>query len=317
MIHHQRAVAHADNLLRLIGQHSHRHARVRQPQDDVVYLFLRAHVHALGGIIQNQQFGMGAEPFCQHHLLLVAARQAADGVVRVLHLDFQALPLLIKRGQLGPAVDQPAARQLPPDHDGAVFQDIHVLDDAVFLAVAGQIADAQRQRLRGGMNHDWLAIHQDAPAIASHIAEHGAKQLASAIAQQARHAQHFARADAQRHIAVIGLKRQVFQAQHLRAQLSIARARLRAHLMAHHVARQVFHAGIAHQALGHNRAVAQHGVAIANLHDFAQLMRDKNNADLLLPEGTQHLKNALYLRIGQGGGGLIHDNDGGLHHQSA
>ena len=94
----------------------------------------------------------------------------------------EPLPLLIKRGQLGPAVDQPAARQLPPDHDGAVFQDIQVLDDAVFLAVAGQIADAQRQRLGGGVNHDWLALHQDASAVMPHIAKHGAEQLASAIA---------------------------------------------------------------------------------------------------------------------------------------
>ena len=123
--------------------------------------------------------------------------------------------------------------------------------------------------------------------------------------------------NAQRYVAIIGFQRQAFQAQHFHAQLSIARACLRAYLVANHVARQVFHAGIAHQALGHHCAVAQHGIAIANLHDFAQLMRDKNNADLLLPEGTQHLKNALYLRIGQGSGGLIHDNDGGLHHQSA
>ena len=86
VVQNQGAVAHADDLLGLAGQHHHGHALPGQPQDDVVDLLLGAHVHALGGVVQNQHLGVGGQPFGQHHLLLVAAGQAGDEVGLFAHL---------------------------------------------------------------------------------------------------------------------------------------------------------------------------------------------------------------------------------------
>ena len=82
MEHDQRAVAQADDFLRFAGQDADGHAVFRQTQDDVVNLFLRAHVYALRGVIKDQYARPGAEPLGEHDLLLVAAGEAGDQVVR-------------------------------------------------------------------------------------------------------------------------------------------------------------------------------------------------------------------------------------------
>ena len=225
--------------------------------------------------------------------------------------------LAVKFLALRLSVDQAAARQPGPGDDGAVFQDVHVLDDAVFLAVARHIADAQRQRLLGGMHLHGLAAHDDAPLILSRIAKDGAEDLAAAVAQKARDAQHLARAHAQADMAVVRLLGQILQAEHLVPELCAAVQGLVAHLMAHHVAGKPIGGHVFDVAFRHHYAVAQHRVAVADLHDLAQLVGDKDDAHVLLFQRAQDFKYVLDLRVGQRGCGFVHDDDLGVHQKRA
>ena len=225
--------------------------------------------------------------------------------------------LAVKFLALRLAVDQPAARQPGPGDDGAVFQDVHVLDDAVFLAVARHIADAQRQRLLGGVHLHGLAAHDDVALILARIAKDGAEDLTAAVAQKARHAQHLARAHAQADMAVVRLLGQILQAEHLVAKGGAAVQGLVAHVVAHHVAGQQVGGHIPDVALRHHHAVAQHRIAVTDLHDLAQLVGDKDDANVLLFQRAQDLKYVLDLRVGQRGGGFVHDDDLGVHQKRA
>ena len=208
-------------------------------------------------------------------------------------------------------------RQPRQRHDRAVFKDVHVLDDAVLLAVARQIADAKGQRLlRGGDGHG-VSVHVHLPLIPALRAEHRAEQLAASVAQKARDAQHLARAHAQAHIAEVRLLRQAFKAENLFAEFRLFRLAARVYLVADHLPGNLRNGRILHIAVGHHHAVAQHGIAVADLHHLAQLVRDEDHADLLRLQRAQHIKNALDLRIGERRRRLIHDDDGSVHHQRA
>ena len=102
------------------------------------------------------------------------------------------LTLAVKFLALRLSIDQAAMRQPGQSDDGAVFQDVHILDDAVFLAVARHIADAQRQRLLGGVHLHGFAVDNDIALVFPRIAKNGAEDLAAPVAQKARHAQHLA-----------------------------------------------------------------------------------------------------------------------------
>ena len=87
--------------------------------------------------------------------------------------------LLLHVGAFAFVVDQQKARQLLIDDDGAVFEDGQILQNAVFLAVAGHIADAQPARVAGAPHANPFAAHEDFAAVRGLRAENRAlkKQL--------------------------------------------------------------------------------------------------------------------------------------------
>ena len=202
--------------------------------------------------------------------------------------------------------------------DGTVIQNGHVFDDAVFLTVTGQIRQTGGQRLMGVRVVDLLAgqIHL-AGVLCTHSAEDRLEQLAAAIAQQTGNAQHLAGMDCQGNIEEMMIVGQGFQPQYFLALLLLPGQDLHPDLMAHHVGGQLAGIGVADQIGGHHAAVTQNGKAVADLHDLVELVADEHDAHALLLQRPHHGKDALDLRIGQGCGRLVHDDDRGVLHHGA
>src|SRR5712691_4659516 len=73
--HHQHAVAHAQHLRQLGGDHQDALALRGQAVHEVVDLHLRRHVDAARGLVDDQHVDVGGQPFPEHVLLLVASRE--------------------------------------------------------------------------------------------------------------------------------------------------------------------------------------------------------------------------------------------------
>ena len=75
------AVAHAQNFRQFRRNHNHSHASCGHVIDNAVDFLLCADVHASGGLVQNQDLGIGVDPLSQNNLLLVTAGQVVALVV--------------------------------------------------------------------------------------------------------------------------------------------------------------------------------------------------------------------------------------------
>ena len=62
-------------------------------------------------------------------------------------------------------------------------------------------------------------------------------------------------------------------------------------------------------------AVTKHGGGIAHGEDFVHLVGDVNDGNALGAQRVDNLKQHLGFALGQSGGGLVHDEDLGIHHQ--
>ena len=72
------AVAHADELGHLGGDQDDRHALCGKVGDHRVHFRLGADIDALRRLVEDEDARLGAQPFGQHHFLLVAAGQFLD-----------------------------------------------------------------------------------------------------------------------------------------------------------------------------------------------------------------------------------------------
>ena len=147
MEHYVRTVAYPDDLLCFRGQDYDRHALIRKSVDDLIDFFFRSDVHTLRRIVQDQDFRIRHQPFCQDDFLLVSAGKAGDQIILVAHLDPQRIHLLIKQGFLPLFINEDSVNDLWQINDRTVIQDRHIFQDGIFLAVARQICDSELQRL--------------------------------------------------------------------------------------------------------------------------------------------------------------------------
>ena len=75
LVHGEDAVAYPQDLLKLGGDEDDSLAALSELADRIENLFLRAYVYAPGGFVEDEDIAVGAEPFRQYDLLLVAAAQ--------------------------------------------------------------------------------------------------------------------------------------------------------------------------------------------------------------------------------------------------
>ena len=71
--HHEEPVAHPEGLLEVAGDEHDGAPLVRDVADEAVDLLLRPDVDAPGGFVEEEDVGVGGEPFGDDHLLLIAA----------------------------------------------------------------------------------------------------------------------------------------------------------------------------------------------------------------------------------------------------
>ena len=110
LAHHQNTVAKGENFRKIRGNHQSRAARCGESADQGVDLGLGTDVDSTGGLIDDQQVRCHVQPFRQHHLLLIAARQIAHGNVGVRRANVQLFLVIPSSCNLGPGVDQPPGR---------------------------------------------------------------------------------------------------------------------------------------------------------------------------------------------------------------
>ena len=69
------AVAHAQNLRQLGGNHNNGNTTGRQLIHQLINIALGTHVNAAGGLVHDDNIGLLADPFGNNNLLLVTAGQ--------------------------------------------------------------------------------------------------------------------------------------------------------------------------------------------------------------------------------------------------
>ena len=136
------AVAHAQDFLEFGGDEEDGHPVGGEFVDELLDLGLGSDVDAAGGLVEDQEFGVGHQPAGQEHFLLVSAAEVPDQGVGVGRPDVEGLDVLGHQFVLDPAGDpaRPALRGLHGQHQ--VVPDGEVADEAFLFAVLGTEPDA-------------------------------------------------------------------------------------------------------------------------------------------------------------------------------
>ena len=113
LAHDEHAVAHGEDLREVGRDQDHRDARRRQLADELVDVRLGADVDAAGRLVEHEHGRLDVEPLGEHHLLLVAAREVADGGGQRCRADAEALAVAVGGAPFRVAVDQSPARHEP------------------------------------------------------------------------------------------------------------------------------------------------------------------------------------------------------------
>ncbi len=148
-MHHQHAVAHAEDFGQLARDHQDGHAFAGEPGHQCVDLGLGANIDAARRLVHDEDARRGFEPLTQHDLLLVAAGELPH------HLRRAARPhaeLLDRVG--GAAGSVPTLMKMPfvtlcSEAMGVVLRDGHRAHEALEAAVLRHIGDAQVAGLLG------------------------------------------------------------------------------------------------------------------------------------------------------------------------
>ncbi len=111
LAHDDDAVAHAEDFGQFGRDHDDREALGDQFGHEVVHGGLGADVDALGRLVEDDHLGLGRQPFGDHHLLLVAARQRADVLAQRGGAQVEPLGIVARQREfLGQPQEAGAAR---------------------------------------------------------------------------------------------------------------------------------------------------------------------------------------------------------------
>src|SRR5213593_1764461 len=164
-MHDQDAVAHAEDLFHLRGDHHDPHPAPRQRGHQPVDLHFRAHVDAARRFDHQQHAGSSLQPFGHYHLLLRAPAEVADDLFRRSHGHVEIVDRLADERRLVCAPDHECRPEAPQDRQGDVGADAHREHQPQPLAILGDQADAQRDGIGGRANDHALPVQQDLPRI--------------------------------------------------------------------------------------------------------------------------------------------------------
>src|SRR5271166_2153967 len=191
LVHDENAVAHAENLRQLRGNHQDRDALRGEFGDELVDLGLSADVDAARRLVEDEDAWACQQPAGDKHLLLVAAGEVDDGLLKVGGAHAQALLLLLtKRLDLALLDKAGAGVAVAQKRDLHVGHDVEQEKAAAFLAVFGQERHAGVHRRAGIGYGDFLAVDRNRARGRGGDAEQGLGDIAAARADEAGEAVH-------------------------------------------------------------------------------------------------------------------------------
>ena len=114
----------------------------RQVPDQPMDLRLGADIDPHRRLVDNQYVASGQQPFADADLLLIAAAEVIDRLLKSSSADIHRRDHALRRLSLGPVVDPPAElRGEPlPDGDPEIGLDLGVKEQSLFFAILGHIA---------------------------------------------------------------------------------------------------------------------------------------------------------------------------------
>ena len=183
--HDQDAVGHRHHFLQFGGDEQHAKALLRQPFHDGENFGLGGHVDAAAWLVKQQDLGRCQQAFGDHHLLLIAAAQRCDDLLRICYLDRQALDhlrdgalLLVRRQKEAVEIVVQAGQQ-------HVVGDRDRLHQPFALAVFGHQHDARADAVSNATCPQLLATQKDPPTRLRAHAGQALNKFRAARAHQA------------------------------------------------------------------------------------------------------------------------------------
>ena len=190
-------------------------------------------------------------------------------------------------------------------------------DDTVALAILRNIGDARLDRAPGALQRDRGAVDPRRPRRRTGEPEQGAHHLASSGAHQAIEAENFAASQLKRDVRELEWRAQSrdFEDDVSDRHLHLGKY-VREGASDHHPD-DVRFGHVANIAVADKSPVAQHHVAVRDLEDFIELMRDEDDRLAGRALRGDDREQVLDLARRKRGGRLVEDQDPGLVRESA
>ena len=234
--------------------------------------------------------------------------------VAVGGLHGQQLLQIIGEGIFLALVQEDAVEALFQNGEGDVVIDGPGQEQRLLLPVLGQQADALLHGLDGLDASDLLALEVHIAAVGLCDAEHGLHDLGATRAHQSGQAHDLAGVHVQAHVPEVARAAELVDLQKFATDLGLFLGEELGDLAAHHVVHQhvLLHGHVpGADVLG----VAEHGHAIRQAVDVLKAVGDQDDGGSLVAQLAGDGVEILALAAGQRGGGLVHDQDLGVHGQ--
>ena len=322
-VHDTDAVADPEQLRHFRRYHNDGLAGIGQVVDDAVNLIFGADVDTTGRLVQDEDVRIGEQPFRQHHLLLVAARQVPGGLIDVGTADPHAVAVIAGDPQLLDVVDDAAGCDTVEVGKRDVLADVVGQQQAELLAVLGDIGKAGVDGPAYGRKIDLASVQHGAAGdpAAPGTAEQAHGKLGTPGAHQACDADDLAAADVKVDILddlpvrmLRMIDRPVLDLQRHLADRGLALWKAMLEVAVHHLADDAVlleHTGLAVQRID-GAAVAQHGDAVGDARHLIELVRDQHRGHALGTKLEQEIEQRRAIAFVEAGGRLVENQEAHL-----
>ena len=161
---------------------------------------LGADIDAARRLVDDQYLRPERQPARQHDLLLIAAGEIADELVRARHADVEKLAVLLDQRVLLCRADEDAVEMRSCAAIERLVADREREEQGLLLAVFRHEPDAVSDRIRGERDGDRLSLDRISARIERIGAEDGPRRLGPAGADEPGNAENLALAHRQRDI---------------------------------------------------------------------------------------------------------------------
>lgn len=199
--HDQNPVGHAEHLRELVRDHDHGLAGGGQIVHQPVDFELRAHVHAPGGLVEDEDLGVGFEPLGQDDLLLIATGKHRGRAVNRVGPQPHACRVPAEGRSLPRPVNPSGWCEVAKVGQTEVVEHAPAEYEPLRLAVLGQEADAGLDGVAGAADRERPPIEFQGAAVGLVGSEQQPGRLGAARSDQPREPEDLAPADREGDVA--------------------------------------------------------------------------------------------------------------------